>query len=207
MLALGRAACSAVLSTGVSSKATTAAAHTAGRLLVVFVCCQSATAITVTDTAGNTWTSIGITVVAGPNTLRMLYAYNSLGHAANVVTATLASGTANGFLISVVEFGGPAWVNAPTVATGNGTSAGSSSIDGHDRYSGRAAVGLYGGVYGGQWLGGMTSAGLYVGNFPVGGLGGYFADGHVVAAADQACGFTYAGSGGAVIAAAFTPVP
>ena len=124
----------------VASRATAAQAHTHGNLLVVLVSRQSTEDVTVTDTAGNTYTlAHEFTESGNPNHLSIFYAYNIFGHAANVVTATLASGTGAYFMLSVREFKGFGLVD-PLIdfdnGDGNGTAVAAPSLS----LSGQEAV-------------------------------------------------------------------
>jgi hypothetical protein len=97
------------------SVAIAATSHTAGNLLVVNVSRHAATSVTVSDTAGNTYSSTGVDVTNGSNHIEQWYAWNILGHASNVVTVTLSSGTAAYFNASVVQFSGAETASDPFV--------------------------------------------------------------------------------------------
>jgi len=117
----------------VGSIATNAQAHVTGNLLVALISRQSNTAITVTDTAGNTYQQLGSDYMEAGNTNRLAiwYAYDITGHASNVVTAALTSGTAGYFMISVREFSGFGSADpggASAGADGNGTAPTTASL-------------------------------------------------------------------------------
>jgi hypothetical protein len=116
-----------VSSSGVGSVSTAAESHTSGNLLVVGVSVQSATSITVTDTAGNTFNDTGLFVTGGTNRIRLYYADNITGHASNQVTAALTSGTAAYFTIGVLQFSGFSTTDA-LESTAQANSTGSTSI-------------------------------------------------------------------------------
>ena len=93
----------------VSSRSTPAQAHTTGNLLVATVSRQHGNAITMSDTAGNTWYQAGTDFLeaGNTNTMSIFYAYNITGHASNVVTATLGGGATGAyFVLAVREFDG-----------------------------------------------------------------------------------------------------
>jgi hypothetical protein len=91
----------------------TAAAHTAGNLLTAWFRHDLSGVSTITgvaDTAGNTWHQAGTVheegeggVYANGSWQYLYYAYNCLGHATNVVTATI-SGACTGRGFSVLQF-------------------------------------------------------------------------------------------------------
>lgn len=93
-----------------SSIAAAATSLTAGNLIVVVTNEQSASVIgfNVTDTAGNTYHQAGTTfnVTGNSNNFSIYYAYNALGNAGNVVTATLVSGSASFLEIGTFQFSG-----------------------------------------------------------------------------------------------------
>jgi hypothetical protein len=109
-----------------SPLAATAANHTTGNLLWVFVLTQNANAVTVSDTAGNTFTQIGVTITSGINRLRQYYAKNITGHATNVVTATYAGATAYSVL-GVRQFSG-CDTSSPLNGSNTGTGASGTAI-------------------------------------------------------------------------------
>lgn len=112
------------------SSATTVASpsmsHSAGNLLVAsFRIYPSAITISsVADTAGNTWHQAGTRLVDSfDSTESMYYAYNCLGNAANVVTATLST-AATYRAISVTQFSGVRTATDPLLDAQSGTGTG-----------------------------------------------------------------------------------
>lgn len=124
-----------VSASGVASASTAAASHTTGNLLVVFVSFQTiigATSVTLSDTAGNTYTAIGTLLARGTNRLQLWYCANCTGNASNIVTATAVGGSAPELAVSVRQFSGAATSSvlegSPPTATGSGTSISSGSV-------------------------------------------------------------------------------
>lgn len=93
-----------------SSIATAATSLTAGNLIVIVTNEQSASpiAFNITDTAGNTYRQAGTTfnVAGNTNNFSIYYAYNALGNASNIVTATLVSGSAGFLEVGTWQFSG-----------------------------------------------------------------------------------------------------
>ncbi len=123
-----------------SSISTSATSHRAGNLLVAVISRQSATAETLSDTAGNTWYQAGTTVSSGGsglNKMGVYYAYNITGHASNVVTSS--GGSANYRVLVVYEFMGCFGSSTPftgwNTATGSGTTASTSIANGDGAYT------------------------------------------------------------------------
>lgn len=121
----------AAVNTGTGTATSCAAAsHTTGNCIVAAVSVQSATAPTVTDTAGNTYTDVGVLATQGTNRLRLFVAKNITGNASNVVTANI-SPAANGLYIAAYEFSGvdtTTPVADSNTATGTGPSVSSPSL-------------------------------------------------------------------------------
>ena len=117
---VNRAECT-VSASSLPSAATAAISHTAGNLLVVGVSFQTAggaTSVTLSDTAGNTYTPIGSLLVRGGNRMQLWYCPNCLGNASNIVTATTVGGNSTELAVSVLQFSG-----ADTSAPLNGTAS------------------------------------------------------------------------------------
>lgn len=113
------------------SRATAAQAHTAANTLVCCVSVQNSNSITIANTAGDTWTSAG-SAANNANYVRIFYASSTAGHATDITTATLSSGTGNYFQCVVYEFSGcdtTGALDGSAVGTsGNSTSLSSGSI-------------------------------------------------------------------------------
>lgn len=113
--------------TSAGTIATGATSHTTGNLLV---CCvrheSTATTITVSDTAGNTWTPLTkVTHASVDMHLQLHYVLNCTGNASNVVTATFgANKTYRG--IQVMQF---SWLTAYDEQN-SGTSNAATSVTG-----------------------------------------------------------------------------
>ena len=104
--------------------ASPAQAHTAGNLLVALVHWNDApTFSSIADTAGNTWTFTGTQLDPTNNHLRNYYAWNCLGNAANIVTATFSSGALYRN-ITVYEFSGVQTSSDPIDQEKSGTGSG-----------------------------------------------------------------------------------
>lgn len=109
-----------------STIAATAAAHTAGNLLVAVVCWTHAsnTLSSIADTDGNTWTrATGSKIDTGSDNAEIFYAENIGGHATNVVTATFSANVQFRRIV-VLEYSGAATSSAfDTSGTGSAASA------------------------------------------------------------------------------------
>jgi hypothetical protein len=109
-----------------TSIAATAASHTAGNLLVVFVSWLETAAISsITDTAGNTYTKI---IDFAGDGFAMYYAKNISGNANNVVQANWASGQSYRE-ISVQQWSG-ADISSPLDVSNSGSGSGTSMSTG-----------------------------------------------------------------------------
>lgn len=130
---VNRAECT-VSASSLPSAATAAISHTAGNLLVVGVSFQTAggaTSVTLSDTAGNTYTPIGSLLVRSTNRLQLWYCPNCLGNASNIVTATTVGGNAGFLVVSVRQFSGAdtsAPLDGTATATGSSASINSGSV-------------------------------------------------------------------------------
>lgn len=93
-----------------TSIATPATSLTAGNLIVVVANEQTASVVplNIMDTAGNTYHQAGMTfnVTGNSNNFSIYYAYNALGNASNIVTATLSSGSAAFLEVGTYQFSG-----------------------------------------------------------------------------------------------------
>lgn len=190
----------------VSSCSTTAQSHTTGNLLVFVVNRQVSTSITVSDTAGNTWTQAGSEQVNSTNRVRVYYAYNITGNGSNVVTATLSSGTSQHFNCSVRQFSGVQTSSDPIDGTnganGSSTTASTGTID----ISASQAVIVAFTEADGQNIsaGSGYTATVFNGGS---GDGNYFADEYKIVTADEAATFTVGSGGWAIAGAAFKATP
>lgn len=116
------------------SIATAATSHTTGNLLVCCVRHEGATTtISISDTAGNTWTPLTkVTHPGGDMHLQLFYVLNCTGNASNVVTATFgANRTFRG--IQVQQFSGLNTYDeedSGTTTAGTSVTAGTVNIDG-----------------------------------------------------------------------------
>jgi hypothetical protein len=110
----------------VSSIAATAIAATTGNVIVACVRFFGGTSNSVTDTAGNSYASLGS--VTNGNSVKMYMAYNITGHATNVVTANFTSGTYTS--LSVVQYSGLATAASPSnvFSTNSGSTAAPTSL-------------------------------------------------------------------------------
>lgn len=182
-------------STPESSAQTTAANHVAGNLLVAFITRDSATSITVNDTAGNTYHQAGSAVTQGSHRLEIWYAYNITGNAANIVTAALTSGSAAYFLISVRQFSG--FGTSDPFDNQNGSTGNSTSLStGNITVAGAQDVIVAGMEADGQGIVGGTNYTLDLFNGGIGD-GRYFADEyHIVTAAESATATANSGAWG-----------
>jgi hypothetical protein len=108
-------------------------ALTAGNLLVLIVACKSTalTVSTITDTAGNTFTSCGANSVSTANfRTEVFYVPNARANASNTVTVTM-SGTVTDLNLAILQYSGAATTSPFDVAvtsTGSGTALTSGSF-------------------------------------------------------------------------------
>lgn len=120
--------------------ATTARSFTAGNHVIVFLRWEgsiSATSVTVTDTAGNTYTAFSDVVSVGSNVrCKMFYSIGIAGNASNVVTATFGASRSYRSL-TAVEISGdtPAAVSYDSaISTGTRATLGSGFDFGEDSF-------------------------------------------------------------------------
>jgi hypothetical protein len=195
-----------VTSAPLSAVSTSAASHTAGNLLVVYVLFPisgGASSVTLGDTAGNSYTAVGspYTGVTG-NVMQLFYKANCLGNAANVVTATVDAGTATYFAISVRQFSGAetssVLESAPPSATGPFTPIDSGTVT----VTASSAV-IMAGIFALN-DGSVAGSGYSLDQFGAGGSDAqYFADEyHIVTASESATATCTTGLWG-IVAAAF----
>lgn len=117
--------------TSITSPAT---AHTAGNLLVALISCSQGSSVSsITDTAGNTWIQAGEEWVgASTNRKRIYYAWNCLGHAANVITVNFVAAVTYRVVV-VQQFSGVDNVRNPyldfRVGSGSGTAISTRSFN------------------------------------------------------------------------------
>lgn len=191
----------AVSASSLASAATAAASHTAGNLLIVSTSFQStATSITVSDTAGNTYTAVGTVLAQGTNRHQLWYCNNCLGNAANQVTITTVGGNSTFLTVSVLQFSGQDTSSVLEAshpgATGSGTSISSGSVT---VTAANAVIVAFMGAAG-KGLGGGTG---YTMNVFAGASGAFFADEyHIVSASEAATATCGSGTWG-ICAAAF----
>lgn len=107
------------------SIAATAANHTAGNCLLVGVRSGNITTVTVSDTAGNTYTERNDEGIGGVGGLRVFTAHNITGNASNVVTATF--GTNQSYPAIIVHQYAGVSTTTPMAATGKANDGGSQS--------------------------------------------------------------------------------
>jgi hypothetical protein len=98
--------------------------HAIGDLLVVIVAWyESATTIsTLNDTAGNSWSHVGVYGVGGVGAIDLYYTKATVGNATNVITATWST-SASYANISVLAFTGEASSPYNNFANGTGTAS------------------------------------------------------------------------------------
>jgi hypothetical protein len=95
---------SAAIAMTVASPATS---HAAGNLLVALVQWQVNNFSSIANTAADTWTeAVSARQDTGSNRHRIYYAYNSLGHATDVVTVTFSAADTTYRMITVLQFSG-----------------------------------------------------------------------------------------------------
>lgn len=178
-----------------------AAVHTAGNLLVVFVNTQLADAVTVSDTAGNSFFEVPNSPVLTPNAvnrLRLFYAWNCLGHATNVVRADWA-GTSFYNAIAVNQFSG-VMTTDPIGDSDEGSGAGTALATPSLTVAASEEVIVAGMEADAQ---GLTAGSGYTLTLVNDGLGGYTASEYKIVTASEAATATCAGSGWGIIAACF----
>lgn len=186
----------------VSTLATASASTTTGNLIWVWANAQNSGAtITVTDTAGNTYTQIGTPVQSNPggggvNYGYQFYAKNITGNASNVVTM---HGTFAGYtVIAMYEISGldivsPLVDNKTAAGTGNPAATASLTLSG-------SSIILAGTEQDGQSI--VAGSGYTLTRI-TDGLGSYTADEYQITSTSQTASVTSGGGGWQMVAAAF----
>lgn len=116
----------------VGSLATPAFVATAGNLIVVSIRHNTGLGVTIaiTDTAGNTYTQIKEANLGGVDRIRLYYAYNCLGNAANVVTCTFTGGTVEFVSLLAAQYSGIRSATDPLDASASGNGTGTTATSG-----------------------------------------------------------------------------
>lgn len=180
---------------------TPARATTSGSMLIFGMSYQGTPTISgVTDTAGNTYALIGSERVSGGvNKVRLYYAYNITGHAANIATVNVSAGSFSFVITSIFEF---AMLNSSDPlqgqngANGSGTSISSGSVT---VTSPAVIVGFATGDSGTL----IGANGFFPTQLP-GTSGNFFAMPWKYVTSGQACTLTQASNNWAIEAASFT---
>lgn len=184
---------------------TSATNHTTGNLIYVWINIQnSGAAVTITDTAGNTYIQIGSPLQENPgggggNWESQFYAKNITGNASNVINASWA-GTPSGYNALVAYQVSGLDTVSPFVTSSSGTTSGGNPITtGTLTLTGSSII-----------LGGMesdtqsmTPIGGYTLTTVTDGLGGYTATQYHVTSTSEVCSANGGGSEYIIIAAAF----
>lgn len=128
---VNRSAPSGATTASVSTLTTTATSQTTGNLVVCGVNRQTGSNVsTVTDTAGNSYGRIVNAFTIGTALIDVWYAFNITGHASNVTTVALSSGSIYAS-VTCSQFSGlgtSASFGANSNATGTGTAISSGSV-------------------------------------------------------------------------------
>jgi hypothetical protein len=196
-----------VTATPTTTAATAGITHTAGNLLVAFAFFANntgASSVTLSDTAGNSYTGVGSPYIGLANSVSQLfYAKNCLGNASNVVTSTLNAGNSAYMALSVRQFSGAETGTvleaSPASASGTGTAIDSGSVT----VTAASAI-IMAGIFAVTNAGFAPGSGYTLDAFAADPAAGeFFADEYKIVTASEAATATITAAQWEIVAAAF----
>jgi hypothetical protein len=197
-----------VTATPTTTAATAGITHTAGNLLVAYAFFANntgASSVTLSDTAGNSYTGVGSPYIGiANNVMQLFYAKNCLGNASNVVTSTVDAGNSAYMAISVRQFSGAETGTvleaSPASATGTGTAIDSGSVT----VTASSAI-IMAGIFAATNAGFAAGSGYSLDAFapPPTDDGQYFADEYKIVTASESATATITLAQWEIVAAAF----